>query len=287
MGSGRFSSATYGAYRASTESFTREQRFKETQVKKELDPRGVKIRESRDSKDNPQSNAVIVALDVTGSMGFIAEDIAKNQLGVLFNDIFDLKPITDPHLMFMAVGDVHYDNAPLQVSQFEADNRIVEQLTGIYLEGGGGGNKSESYQLPWLFAGLHTSIDCFEKRGRKGYLFTVGDEEAPDDLSPEDVHKVFGSTPQRSYTAQELYALASKMYHVYHIIIEQGNYAKHELPAVRQSWQALMGQNALSLSDYTKLAQAIVAVIDQNEQGAGRGTMTAPVALPPYLSLAA
>lgn len=59
---------------------------------------------------------------------------------------------------------------------FEADIRIARQLEKLWLEKGGGGNCCESYTLPWYFAALHTAIDWFEKRGQKGYLFTVGDE---------------------------------------------------------------------------------------------------------------
>ncbi|HAO33838.1 MAG TPA: hypothetical protein DCQ84_12920, partial [Candidatus Competibacteraceae bacterium] len=60
--------------------------------------------------------------------------------------------------------------------------RIARQLRRLWLEKGGGGNACESYTLPWYFAATHTAIDCFEKRGKKGYLFTVGDEEPPLEL---------------------------------------------------------------------------------------------------------
>ena len=150
------------------------------------------MRESRDSKDNPKSTPVIVALDVTGSMGMLADVIAREGLGVLFNAILDLKPISDPHVMFMGVGDANCDSAPLQVSQFEADNRIVEQLTQLFIEHGGGGNNFESYNLPWYFGARHTEHDSLIKRGKRGYLFTVGDEEAPEALTVAQIEEVIG-----------------------------------------------------------------------------------------------
>ena len=38
-------------------------------------------------------------------------------------------PVADPHMMIMGVGDAWCDRAPLQVTQFEPDIRIAEQLT--------------------------------------------------------------------------------------------------------------------------------------------------------------
>src|SRR5713101_1766112 len=147
MGSGHFDASAYRAFSATTKGKTTDDIYAARTINKNLDPKGVKIRESRDSADNPQATPIIVAIDVTGSMGIIADVLAREGLGTLFNELIDRKPVTDPHLMFMAVGDANCDAAPLQVSQFEADNRIVEQLTQIFLEHGGGGNNFESYNL--------------------------------------------------------------------------------------------------------------------------------------------
>lgn len=286
MGSGRFDSHAYTAYSDSAVGKSTREVFGSRDMKSELDPKGVKVRESRDSADNPLSNAIIVALDVTGSMGMLADVIARKGLGVLFQSLLDDRPVSDPHLMFMGIGDAHYDRAPLQVSQFEADNRIVEQLAGLWLEGGGGGNRSESYHLPWYFAAHHTSIDCFEKRGRKGYLFTVGDEETPDKLLRSQIAGVIGDTSQQDYTAAELLLQAQRTYHVYHIIIEEGNHARSHPAEVRESWTRLMGQNALGLRDHTKLAEGIASIIEMNEGALGYGkTVGRAKELPGYVAL--
>lgn len=234
-------------------------------MKAHLDPKGVKVRESRDSTVNPNSNAVIAALDVTGSMGMIAETLAREGLGVLFSEILDRKPISDPHLMFMAIGDANCDTAPLQVSQFEADNCIISQLTDIWLEGRGGGNNFESYNLPWYFAATHTSIDCFEKRGKKGYLFTVGDEMPPRDLTQEQIGRFIGDNLTQPIGNAELLTMVSRMYHVFHVIVEEGSFAAGRKDEVYKAWTAMLGQNVLRLSDYRKLSEVIVSAIQVTE----------------------
>jgi len=152
------------------------------------------------------------------------------------------------------------------VSQFEGDIRIADQLVDLWLEGGGGGNASESYTLPWYFAGMHTAIDCFQKRGKKGYLFTIGDEEPPEVLTRAELEKVLDARVQRDLSSTELLDLASRQYEVFHVIVEQGNHCRMGgLPSVLKKWTALLGQRALRLNDYTKLPEVIVSAIQVNE----------------------
>lgn len=265
MGGGTFDRGAYAAFSSSTVGKSTDEIYTSRKIHKDLDPKGVKLRESRDSADNPNSTPVIVALDVTGSMGMIADAIAREGLGTLFTGILDRKPITDPHVMFMGVGDAHYDEAPLQVSQFEADKRIIEQLTQLYLEHGGGGNSSESYHFPWYFAAMHTVHDAFEKRGKRGYLFTVGDEETPDALTKGQIKQFIGDEAERDYTAKELLELAQRTYDCFHVVILQGSHARSHEAKVRKAWTDLMGQHVIFLTDYTKLAETIVAAISVAE----------------------
>lgn len=266
MGSGKFDSGAYRAFSNSTAGKSTDEIYTSRRIHENLNPYGVKMRESRDSADNPQSTPLIVGIDVTGSMGMIADVIARQGLGTLFTGIFDRKPITDPHVMFMAIGDANCDNAPLQVSQFEADKRIIEQLTQIYIEHGGGGNNFESYNLPWYFAVHHTVHDSMEKRGKRGYLFTIGDEEIPGPLTKEQIIKFIGDTPEtpRLETA-DLLLLARRTYDVYHIIVEEGSHARSSLDRVVSGWTDLLGQHVIRLKDHTKLAETIVSAIEVAE----------------------
>jgi len=229
-----------------------------------LNPYGV-VRESRDSLVNPNSNAIIIGLDVTGSMGIIADAMAREGLGILVEEILKRKPVSDPHILACGIGDSYCDDAPLQITQFEADIRIADQLKMIWLEKGGGGNSHEGYHLPWYFAAQHTQIDCFEKRGKKGYLFTVGDEEPPEELLAKHAKAIFGDSLQRNLSVAELLTLVSRMYHVFHVVVEEGSYARAYLPQVLKKWNKLLGQRVLRLKDYRRLAEVVVSAMEVNE----------------------
>ena len=142
-----------------------------------LNPWKVKARESRDSDEHPDSTAIAVMFDVTGSMGSIPVTLQKKLpelLGLLLRKGY----VPDPQILFGAIGDATCDRVPLQVGQFESDNRMDDNLENIFLEGGGGGQRTESYELAMYFIARHTDIDCWNKHGRKGYLFIIGDEMA-------------------------------------------------------------------------------------------------------------
>lgn len=265
MGGGTFDAGAYRAFTSTTAGKRTEEIYTSRTLNKDLNPKGIKVRESRDSADNPSSTPLIVALDVTGSMGMLADVIAREGLGTLFTGILDRKPIADPHVMFMAVGDANCDSAPLQVSQFEADKRIIEQLTNIYLEHGGGGNNFESYNFPWYFAAFHTVHDSMEKRGKRGYLFTVGDEEAPQPLTRAQIKEFIGDDLEPDLSTQDVLQLAQRTYDVYHVVIEEGSHARMHLPRVLESWQQLLGQHVIRLKDHKKLAETIVSAIEVAE----------------------
>ena len=262
MGVSRWDPSDWSSHTARTAGKSRSRIFASRGLNDALDPKGVVMRESRDSAANPASTPIIVGLDVTGSMGMIPDALVRDGLGTMIEETLTRKPVTDPHLMLMGIGDANYDRAPLQVTQFEADIRIAEQLQNIYLEGGGGGNASESYNLPWYFAAMHTSTDAYEKRGRKGYLFTVGDEEPPQRLVRDQISRVIGDDIESDALSDaELIAAASRMYNVFHIVVQQGHHYRLHGDRVDRAWRELLGQRVIPLSDYTRLPEVIVSTI--------------------------
>jgi hypothetical protein len=259
MGSGRWTRDAFTTY-AATHSYHGAKNVSDVYTSSELNaslnPKGVKIRESRDSDDHPTSTPIIFGLDVTGSMGPLAMEIAKTQLNELMTRIYAEKPCDDPQIMFCAIGDHKCDRAPVQVTQFESDIRIVEQLTTAYFEGGGGGNGGESYHAAWYFAARHTDTDAFNKRGRKGFLFTIGDECCHENLDASAIADLFGDSVSEGLTARGLLKEASEKYEVFHLIV--GNYDGH---GSVEHWKRRLGPRAIVVEDYKSLADAVFKAI--------------------------
>ena len=181
MGSGRWSTNVYDAaarFRAATgASAFAYSDGGAAHVHPGLNPFGVPLRESRDSGEHPQSLAIAVLFDVTGSMRWVPRAL-QAKLPQLLGLLLRKGYVAHPQIMFGAIGDATCDRAPLQIGQFESDNRMDDDLSRILLEGGGGGQKTESYELALYFMARHTAADCYERRGRRGYLFVIGDEMA-------------------------------------------------------------------------------------------------------------
>ena len=248
MGHGGYVAAAWDSYSTSTRSRSIDEIYATGRLVEAFDPKKIKLRESRDSTENPTSRAVAIALDVSGSMSGVLDAIAKG-LGTFATKLYEEKPIANPHLMFMGVDDVEAgDPVPFQATQFEADIRIAEQaFTQIYFEKRGGGNDHESYLLPLWFLAMSSSIDCFEKRGQKGFLFTIGDECPMMTLKSEHINKVFGDKSQKDYTAQELIDLIDQKYHYYHFMIEQGDNYRSNGARVSKAWTDLLGHTRFIL----------------------------------------
>lgn len=205
-----------------------------------FDPKGVVIRESRDSDGHPNSYAIIIALDVTGSMGEIPALLLRDGLPHIIQKIFEAG-IPDPQVAFVAIGDHECDKYPLQIGQFESsDEKLDDSLTKVYPEGGGGGNAGESYLLAWYHAAFHTDIDCFNKRNQKGLLITIGDEPCLETLPANVIKGLYGTSEARDWTAKKLFEAACEKYDVYHINVNSTRAGSMNYNPTK--WKSIVGE---------------------------------------------
>ena len=176
------------------------------------------------------------------------------------------KHISNPQILCSAIGDAKSDKTPLQVTQFESDIRIIEQLTELHLEGGGGGNGGESYNLLWYFAAEYTRTDALDKHNKKGYLFTIGDDKCHPYLSASEIQKIFSKKSKYTLSNEELVRMAQKKYIVFHIHIETDNPQSNN---IFEDWRRLMpGQSTqIHISNIEYLSDLITAIISTDATG--------------------
>ena len=260
MGSGSYSFASRSARaeeegyysKSSTEIFSKN-------LNNAMNPNGVDIRESRDSAEHPNSVAIIIALDVTGSMGSIPLHLVRDGLPTIMQKIIDAC-VKDPQVLFVAIGDHECDRAPLQVGQFESSDALLDHwLTKVWIESGGGGNGGESYSLAHYFAANHTSIDCFEKRGQKGFLFTIGDEPTLQTYPARAIKNIMGTAEAKEYDKTELLEAAQKSYNVFHLHVKQGSNGRSK--QVMNGWKEFMGDNLIIVEDKLEIPQTIAEIV--------------------------
>jgi hypothetical protein len=271
MGAGRFTVEAYARLRVDKgyDSKSRDEIFVARHLDPEMDPRQITVRESRDSAEHPESLAIIVALDVTGSMGFVPEAIVKNTLPDLVGTIIEAG-LADPQVLFLGIGDHVHDAAPLQVGQFESSAELLDRwLTRVYLEGGGGGNGGESYHMAYLFAARHTAIDCWEKRRQKGFLFTIGDEPCLERLPAESIQRFTSAAKSATVTAAKLLEEASQRYHIYHLHVNHGGQYDNSAQ-VFNSWRDLLGERFVVIDDYTQVCKKIATLVVEATKAARR-----------------
>jgi len=242
MGYGNYSQAAHDALIKARANLPIQNVFSQTSTHPLMNPKGVKLRESRDSNQHPQSKGIVFALDVTGSMGEIPRLLAKEQLPVFMKLLENCK-VRDPQLLFMAVGDATSDYAPLQVGQFESTAELMDQwLTWCYLEGAGGGQGMESYELAMYFLATHTEMDCMVKRKERGYLFLTGDENPYPMLSKNIVEAVVGDRLDGDVSVKEVVAELQKSFTPFFLIPDVNRAGRCE-----RVWRDLLGDNVLVL----------------------------------------
>lgn len=280
MGNGIYSAATYQARTASKiasgQNFAYSQQVRQTrnyQAHESLDPKkvagptspfaGEVMRESRDNTEHPKATPITIAFDVTGSMANNPE-IIQAKLKDLFGLLLRKGYVEDPQIMTLAYGDVRTDNVPLQVSEYESDNRIDDCLDNVYLEGNGGGNGGESSMLAAYFLANHTATDAWDKRKKKGFVFFIGDEISHEITAAQVKAFVGDGEPLgKSLHSKDIVAQLQERYHVFFLMIDNSSASYQGSEAF---YKKLLGnKSVLVVEDTNGIAETIALAIGVTE----------------------
>lgn len=266
MGSGNWSTSVYRDYSISTnKSYNAKtgrvsgQEFHQSHLDPSLNPRMFKIRECVNSEEHPNTIPVILALDVTGSMGSSCKETAET-LGIIMTNLYE--KYKDIEFCIMGIGDLAYDDAPIQMSQFESDIRIAEALDKIYMEHGGGGNGYESYTAAWYMGLYRTSLDRIIKDKKKGIIITMGDEPLNPYLPKDPLNYAIKGNAENDINTEQLYEEVIKKFDVFHIAVkDEDNCYRRYADHIKESFGKYLGER-LKVSTIDGLSNTIIECID-------------------------
>ena len=276
MGGTRYSDAAYFSRMADhkskgTDVFTHDDDIRSGRaaatVHDLLDPKkankaGKIIRESLDSPAAPNSRAIAVLFDNTGSMSAVPR-IFLTKLDKLMTGLVKKGFVADPHIMFGAINDATCSNNPLQLGQFEGGNEMDEALSKIFLEGGGGGHITESYELALYFLARHTVLDCVTKRGQKGYLFMLGDELPYPVVSASQVKRFIGDDIQADIPLADIINEVREKFEIFWAIPAMTDHFNDH--RVTDELQKMFGQSFMKLTNPEDVCELIISTIGVTE----------------------
>jgi len=159
---------------------------------------------------------IVVAMDVTRSRGNDSK-LMYEKLPMFLGQIEMKGYVTGAAISFSAIGDASSgDQAPIQVGQFEADNRLDEVLSSFWIEEGGGGTGQESYELTAWYYAHQTRIKANED-GRKGYFFFVGDEGFYPTVHKDQIKTWLGVDVPEDVDSKAAFRALQEKFHVFFV----------------------------------------------------------------------
>lgn len=224
-----------------------------------MDPLNIKLRQSCASANHPNPTSVIFALDVSGSMGTIPEQIARKELPTFMKALLDAG-VTDPQVLFMAIQDCAGGVSPLQVSQFESTAELMDQwLTRCWIMGGGA-SAYESYDLGFYFAAHRTRLDSLDKFGKKGYLFMTGDEPCYESLNAKWVKQFVGDELPKDMPLGQVIQECGDKFNSFFLVPDPQRGKQ-----VSPFWRQFLGEQTIVLGDPSDTCAVAAGIVALNE----------------------
>lgn len=197
------------------------------------------------SLSTKSKSPLVIACDVTGSMGDWPATIfsklpyleleGKEYLGETME------------ISFAAIGDVYSDDYPLQVRKFTKGTDLKKQLKQLVIEGNGGGQQKESYDLCALYYARKVEMP---NANRPIFVF-IGDEGLYDFVDKRSAENWAGVKLEGRTSSATAIEELKKKYEVYCIRkpydVGRGDTMSAADKVIQAQWESLLGADHVSI----------------------------------------
>lgn len=223
-----------------------------SRVDKALLPKGRKL-------ISKVKNPFVCPFDDTGSMGTLPK-ILCDKWPMVVGQIY-MNKYLDPketEVSLSAVGDILSDEAPIQICDFSKLRSLDEWLSRIWLEGNGGGQAKESYEMNAYFYARMCSMPNTET---PIYMCT-GDEGFRENLIASDLRDYFGGEHE-NVSAWTIFEELKKKFkgNVFLIHREYGGGGSSDEWITKQWKRALGSEHVIILPEDLAIADIMLGVV--------------------------
>ena len=225
-------------------------------VSKSIDPSGL----VPDSIATDCKAPLVVACDVTGSMG---ESPATIFSKCPYLDIESKEYLGDDfEISFAAIGDAYTDDYPLQVRSFARGTELKKKLKELVVEGGGGGQSRESYELAALYYARHVSMP---KAINPIFIF-ISDEGLYDFVDKQQAKQWTHTTLSKRMSFEQVFAALKRKFAVYAIRQPYQKTGKDSMSEadkrIHKQWASVVGEDHMAfLPDAARIVDVIFGIL--------------------------
>lgn len=198
-----------------------------------------------------------ILVDVTGSMGDWPA-VMFSKLPYMDNECKEYLG-EDFELSFAAVGDANSDQYPIQIRPFAKGRDMEQQLKELVIEGGGGGQCSESYELTALYYARNVEMP----NAKRPIMIIIGDEGFYDHISKDHAkmaHVKLGSADIKTETVFE------ELKEKYSIYLIRKPYSSSDDKYIQKKWEDLIGKEHIAiLPSADRVVDVIFGILAQEK----------------------
>lgn len=197
------------------------------------------------SLETKSESPIVIACDVTGSMGeWPATIFSKLPYLDLEGQEYMGKTM---EISFAAVGDAHCDSYPLQVREFTKGKSLEKELKKLIIEGGGGGQIMESYDL----AALYYANNVKMPNAINPMFIFIGDESLYDNISKEQARDWARVSLKQRLSTKEAIENLKKKYSVYLVRKPYESGGRDGMSSTDQKihaqWASMLGEDRIAI----------------------------------------
>lgn len=181
---------------------------------------------------------LIILCDVTGSMGTWPATMFS-KLPYMDNECKEYLG-EDMEISFAAVGDaVMNDSYPIQIRPFKKGRDLEAELKALVIEGGGGGDHDESYELSALFYARNAKMP----NAAKPILIIIGDEGFHPTVLKKHA-KLANVDAQEDLNSENIFEELKEKFSVYLI---RKPYDSHLNSSIQERWSKILGPERIAI----------------------------------------